>query len=192
MIFRLLGTNGSGKSTIVFALFRMASQQQRIYSVALGQLRPEAYALALPSIDKPLYVIGPYRTACGGCDAIHPFDLIPPLVKKYADRGHVLFEGILAGSTYGRLGELMAPFKRDAIWVFLDTSQEECIRRVEARRAAANDDRPFNPTNLIGKHNQVRRLRQRVEQQAEMTVIPASTETGAPTIIRMLQYGPQS
>jgi hypothetical protein len=71
-----------------------------------AMLEPEAYECAVPEIGY-LYIIGPYETPCGGCDAIQPYGLIPGLIRKYAARGHVLFEGLLIGDCYGKVGALL-------------------------------------------------------------------------------------
>ena len=187
MIIRLLGTNGSGKSHIVFGLFALC-QPRRIFGM-LGPRHPEANELKLPGVEKPLYIIGPYVTQCGGCDAIREFDNIGVLIKKYMDKGHVLFEGVLAGSTYGRLGDIMKPYGKQAVWVFLSTSKEECIARVEARRKKAHNDREFNPTNLSYKHDQVLRVLRRIrdnEDKANMVAMWVSSDQGAKAIVELL------
>src|SRR5262249_29980519 len=87
MLINLRGTSGAGKTTVVRALMAQCSHKA-IYG-ALGPRLPEAYELTLPLCD-PVYVIGPYLTPCGGCDRILPFALVPQLIEKYAQQGHVV------------------------------------------------------------------------------------------------------
>jgi hypothetical protein len=150
MIISIRGTNGSGKSSAVREIMAAATSSAPLYGV-LGVRKPEAYRLELPSVSAPLYVLGPYDTpsACG-FDGVTNYDLQPLLIRKYAARGHVVFEGLISGKLWGRVGavlEELAPVKGVAL-LFLDTPLDECIRRVVARRHKAGDDRPFNEKNL--------------------------------------------
>ena len=149
-----------------------------IYGV-LGARLPEAYELTLPLCD-PVYVIGPYLTPCGGCDRILPFALAPQLIEKYAQQGHVVFEGLLMSTFYGAIGRLMET--RDSVVMFLDTPLELCIERVEARRRAAGNFRPFNPKLLTQKHATIGRLKDKFGARAMSVSDSDATET----IMRLL------
>jgi len=161
MLINLRGTSGAGKSTVVRAFMALCPDKP-IYG-ALGSRLPEAYELVLPRCDR-LYVLGPYTTPCGGCDRILPFALVPQLIQKYAQQGHVVFEGLLISTCYGAIGRLME--EHDSVVMFLDTPLEICIARVEARRAAAGNFRPFNPKLLIKKHRTIARLQARFGERA--------------------------
>jgi hypothetical protein len=152
MLINVRGTSGAGKTTVVRAL--MASCPHKPIYGALGLRLPEAYKLTLPH---PVFVIGPYLTPCGGCDRIVPFALIPQLIEKYAQQGHVLFEGMLLSTCFGVIGQLMET--RDSVVMFLDTPLDVCIARVQARRRAAGNFRPFNPKLLAQKHAIIARLK---------------------------------
>jgi hypothetical protein len=148
MLINVRGTNGAGKTTVIRELMALCPHKL-IYGV-LGPRLPEAYLLMLP---QPVYVLGPYLIPCGGCDRIQPFALVPPLIEKYAQRGHVVFEGLLMSTFYGEVGRLTEA--HDSVVMFLDTPLDVCIARVEARRAAAGNFRPFNPKLLIEKYNTI-------------------------------------
>src|ERR1044071_6153178 len=77
MLISLRGTHGSGKSTAVRTLMGQATCRP-VYDVLFGLRHPEAYELRLPHVARSIYVMGPYQTPCGGCDAIQPFALIAP------------------------------------------------------------------------------------------------------------------
>jgi len=149
MIISIRGTHGSGKSTVMRELIDKYCAQ-RYYGRA-GKGRPEAYELALPGVHRTAYILGPYETTCGGCDAIQPYDLILELLTEYGAKGHVLFEGALVSSSYGRIGRLMEQWGQDGVMAFLNTPIDECLRRVVQRRVDRGDLRPFNPQNTIGK-----------------------------------------
>ena len=114
-------------------------------------------------------MIGPYLTQCGGADAVQPYKLIAPLIAKYAALGNVIYEGALVSSCWGAVGKLLERFGRDATVAFLDTPVDECVSRVKARRAekarraGRDDDRVFNPANLIQKHTTIAKLKVKLD-----------------------------
>jgi hypothetical protein len=104
MLINVRGTHGAGKSTVVRALLS-ASVPRPIYGL-LGFRAPVAYRLTLDRCSHDVFVLGPYQTNCGGCDALD-YDVVLDLISKCAPRGHVVFEGALVSSAYGRIGELL-------------------------------------------------------------------------------------
>ena len=158
-----------------------ACPHEAIYGV-LGPRLPEAYKLRYA----PVFVIGPYLTPCGGCDRILPFALVPQLIEKYAQQGHVVFEGLLLSTFYGDIGRLMET--RDSVVMFLNTPLEVCIARVKARRAAAGNFRPFNPHLLTQKHATIARLKDKFGARA----MSVSNRDATATIMRLLSITPDS
>lgn len=185
MLISLRGTNGGGKSTVIRNLF-VQCLAKPIYGV-LGPRLPEAYRLEVPKCKKPVFVLGPYMTDCGGCDRLIPFSLIPELITRYAKKGHVVFEGVIVGSIYGQVGTLMEKFKKDAVLLFLDTSLETCIERVQSRRDGRSDAREFDPRNLTTKFKSTQAVKARVEAEKIMRVETTSSEDGHKKIIKLLQ-----
>jgi hypothetical protein len=181
MLINLRGTHGAGKSTVVRKLLD-ANAARPIFG-ALGP-RPEAYELTVAGEIKT-FVIGPYNTVCGGCDAVQPYELICPLIEKYAAAGHVIFEGALISSCWGAVGLLMERWKREAIVVFLNTPADECVRRVMARRQQRGDGRVFNPANLIQKHATIARLKQKLDAAGVVQTVAVSSENVAAVIARV-------
>lgn len=185
MLISLRGTNGSGKSTVIRSLFKMSKTKVPKYSV-LGPRLPEAYQLDLPKVKEPVFVLGPYMTGAGGCDCIQPYELIGQLIQKYARRGHVVFEGVLMSSTYGQIGELMEQWKKDSVFVFLDTTLEQCLSRVESRRGdKARDARLVK--NVSGKYESSLRVKERLLTEDIMTVKDASSANGHELVLKLLQ-----
>lgn len=187
IIINVRGTNGSGKSTIVQAILAKARNKRQIYGV-LGARQPEAYEvyLTLGGKSVPLYVLGPYRTAAGGADCIQPFDLIPELIRKYAARGDVLFEGVLVSKTNGQVGACLAEYGKDAILLFLDTTLEECIDSVQIRRDARGDARKFNPHNLTEAYKSVQRVRKTLIGEDKLRIIDVHRGKAVDLILELL------
>lgn len=157
MVVNIRGPHGAGKSTAIRAL--MGTAFRPVYDVLFGLRHPEAYVGTLPGVAREVFILGRYDIPCGGCDTIQPYKLIPPLIEKYAARGHVLFEGVLVATCWGAVGEALERWG-DAVILFLDTPVEECLRRVERRRGCARDERLIE--NVAAKHRAVERIRERV------------------------------
>lgn len=163
-IVNLRGTSGAGKSTVVHTLLSMY-QHQVVEHFGVRGNRPLVYELCLCSpkgtpSEHPrphLYVVGPYKTQCGGCDAITGYqDVLPPLLTKYARKGDILFEGLLISGGYGSvgraMGRLMTTGGHSTVFALLDTPLELCLERVNARRRARGVEEPVNPKNTEQKY----------------------------------------
>jgi hypothetical protein len=170
MLISIRGTNGSGKSSVITELFDHGNYAP-LFGV-LGIKQPEAYKLLLKGVKKPLFVLGPYLTPTGGLDRVQPYDLILDLIKKYAEKGHVLFEGVIVSSSYGRVGQLMETYgPEEAVMAFMDTPLEQCIANVKKRRGARDDEREFNPANLTSKYNQIVKSRVKMLDEKKVRVV---------------------
>jgi hypothetical protein len=135
MLINLRGTNGSGKSTVVRKFFERCQKSRELFGV-LGPRRPEAYAVGLKGVTKPLYLIGPYQTPTGGVDALGlPVEGLIKLLEKYKAKGHVLFEGVVISTTFGALGNWMSEDHKNALVIYLDTSLEDCLSALGERGA---------------------------------------------------------
>ena len=178
MLINLRGSHGSGKSTVVRSLLD-ANDALPIYGL-LGH-RPEAYEL-----PGNTFIIGPYTSVCGGADCIQPYSLIVPLVEKYAAVGHVVFEGALISSCWGAVGQVLERWGHEAIVVFLDTPVDECVRRVEARRAQRGDDRVFDPKNLIQKHDAIARLKVKLDAAGIVRTVTLSSASAVAHVVSLL------
>jgi hypothetical protein len=130
MLINLRGTSGSGKTTIVRRLLHQWGARP-IFGL-LGLRAPEAYRL---DHDTSVFVLGPYVSPCGGCDAIGSMDDVLSLLDKYSKRGHVVFESLLVSSMYGSVGEFLERYGKDAIVAFLDTPLERCRQQLLKRQA---------------------------------------------------------
>lgn len=153
MIINVRGTNGSGKTYVV------KHQLDRFGQVPLlgSDGKVQGHALGCGA-----RVVGRYTTPTGGCDTIHTQDEVQDRVGCYAALGDTLFEGLLVSATYERWAHFAREYKeKDFRLVYLNTTVEECIARVEARRRVAGNEKPLNPDNLVSKHRATQLNRER-------------------------------
>lgn len=157
-LIKIHGTSGAGKTTAVRDLMEYASRV-----LPLGNpKRPEAYQLSIAPIFSPIYVLGSYENTCGGMDSITAVQDQIDLIHKYAEMGHVVYEGLLMSTYYGKLGEAVAQYGRNHIWAFLDTPIEVCIDRIKQRRLAAGNLKPLNERNSRERVKPINSLKARL------------------------------
>lgn len=152
MIISLRGTHGSGKSTVIKTLLTRYNATE-----IPGEKKPDGYWFNVSWLDNPVYVIGSYRTACGGCDSIQPYSLIWPRIEDYAAKGHVLFEGALVSSSYGNIGRASEKYGNEIVFAFMTTPLEVCLGRILKRRQAKGNTNPLNPKSTTEKMKNVER-----------------------------------
>lgn len=150
-IINIRGTHGSGKSTVVRRVLDLYENTSPVEIPSRS--RPLGYRCSRAGMQN-LYVPGHYETPTGGCDTISSIETIFGSVVTAAESGSsVLFEGIVAQHSAGRLIELHA--KMPVVVIVLSTSRDECVESVRARRASRGDDREFDPKNVIKEYNSV-------------------------------------
>lgn len=150
-VVNLRGTHGAGKSTVARRILKEFPHRELLAED--GKLY--GYLVTLP-LRQPLAIIGPYRTACGGCDAIQPYSRIWPLVDWAAKQAwHVLFEGALVSCSYGSIGESSVGYGDRFVFATLDTPLETCVQRVNERRAAKGKPPLEDTRNIDGKFKSV-------------------------------------
>ena len=200
MVLHLRGISGSGKSWLVYQLLQdPALRWQEDRGLPLDPHLPQQRLVlrGYTAPDHGLAIVGPYRTACGGCDAVPTQDEIGLRIKAYAAlRYHVVFEGLLASGLASRYEQLAAELAMCGVTyygVWLDTPLAQCLARVQARRAARGDDRPFNSHNTIAKHARVTKCLQRMQALGYHTeLLPMANGAGVPRLRALLglQQGP--
>jgi hypothetical protein len=149
-IISIRGTNGSGKSTIARKLIELFDAQPESVD---KRGKPQNYVMTAG--QSTLHIIGSYANDCGGCDGIKVWDDIWPRVVRFAELGHVVFEGLSVSSGYGRIGKWSEPYGDRMIFAFMDTPPELCIERVIERRKRKGNLKPYDATNLLAKHRAV-------------------------------------
>jgi len=181
MIVSLRGTHGSGKSHIVRQILqRYNAQPERTDKKG----RPVNYVMQLAN-GSSLYVVGCYVNACGGCDSIQPYSEIWPRIERFADLGHVLFEGALVSSSYGNIGRATERYGDECVFAFLDTPLEVCLARIQARRTARGDMRPINPKNTQGKFEGIMKSLPKIRDEFRRRILILDYRKAVPQLLRL-------
>lgn len=190
MIVKIHGTNGSGKSTLVREIMRVykmrpePGERPRQYSTLLLPGQP------LEKRWETVRILGPYRTACGGMDALSSPDGVA-LVSQYTKvrESVVFFEGVLFSTTYGALGALSERSLVKWVYVFLDTPAEVCTARVLERRAAKGNDKPFDPErSLVPKIRAVGSVRRKAEAAGHLTYTVNHKDSPRVAVNKLLKF----
>jgi GNAT superfamily N-acetyltransferase len=171
------GTHGSGKSWIVRDFLRLASQVrggvEKVHAPGMEHKdRPLGYILRHEFFSKPVYIIGQYETACGGCDSMSKtgaLDMIYDTVERRVTEQdmHVLFEGIVVCSDFRRSRDL-ASLKFPLEIIILDVPLQTCVDNVNKRRGEKGKDEIENVVNITAKY------------EGNLRSIPRFEEAGVP------------
>ncbi len=200
-VYNIRGTNGSGKSTLARAyagppegydlptmhgpvdLYRYASPTKRDPE---RQAVVQGYGCATPELAT--VVVGSYRTACGGLDAVPDFAKTfgavgaavrmldreaPPRAKKA-----VVAEGILASTVWGSWGDYALKLRQgqavlpagaaQVAFCYLDTPVEVCLERIRKRQEAAGKVREINEQMVRDKVRAIAATRARALAAGEL------------------------
>ena len=117
-----------------------------------GRKKPLYYTLngRMGSNLPRVHVLGHYETACGGCDnigsAAKVYEMIQMLETLDSSDSIILCEGLLLSEDFKWTSQLPG-----VKVLFLNTSEEECLRRVKARRLAAGNEKELNPANTVNR-----------------------------------------
>ena len=158
------GPNGSGKSTVAHALLSVGEASGMNPAGVPSTLTKEGVA-----------VIGPYRTQCGGLDAVKTQAQArnavlgaAALVGGRGDRG-VLAEGVIVSTIYGPWLEVARSIEEMGgryVWAFLDTPLEVCLERIQAR----NGGKPVKADQITAKHDLMRRIADKARADGQTVV----------------------
>jgi len=151
-ILRVSGTFGSGKTTAARDFLKYPHEALE----KGGKIQGYQIDASSAGIAAPIFLLGSYKNTCGGCDGIPTQAEIAERALKAHPHGHVLMEGaLLSGSGMGGAVTIAVEPTGCGVYTFLNTPLEECITRVKIRRAAAGNEKPFDPKNLIKKFESV-------------------------------------
>jgi len=185
VIANLRGTHGSGKSHIVRQLL---DRYSAVPAEVDSKGRPTDYKMNLAN-GSQLYVVGPYYNACGGCDAIQPYSLIWPRVVRFAELGHVLFEGALVSSSYGNIGRDSEVYGDQFVFAFLDTPLSVCLERITARRVAKGNMKPLDPKNTQSKYDGIKTWIPRMRDELHRRVVILDYRNPIPPLLKLFYGG---
>lgn len=203
-IVNIRGTSGSGKSTLVHR-FLAEHPYTTIEATLNGSKKPKivAYKCEMPTDvfvsytgyvratpQSPTYIIGSYKTQCGGCDSMSykgSHNDIEELVRAAAEKGNVIFEGLTISSTLTRWQGVSDSFPGEFVWAFMMTPEEECHQRILARNGGKEPKRDAKgladyQRKYRGCMNHIIQLRERGERVLELT----SDDEGYEKLLGML------
>jgi hypothetical protein len=156
-IIAIKGTNGSGKSSAVRALI---THLGKVATLRFNNKDAGYRCQHTP----PIFVLGKYKSACGGLDSSFSYsgaaDDLLLCIDTLAAKGHVVAEGVIALTSYGfgrmtRFADKQSRKGNRMIFARIDTPAELCIERVRQRRMEAGNIKPFNPEKLLDKYESV-------------------------------------
>lgn len=157
LALNIRGTNGSGKSFIVHNILQAAKQAnalQHFTSTETGKI--VKYVIQYDPASRPVTIVGPYETACGGCDAFSQrgcLDVVYDMVEREVTEhgNHVIFEGLIVCADFRRTVDLVA-HKFPLGVVLLDTPFETCVANTNSRRSEKGKDALEDTNNIRGKY----------------------------------------
>lgn len=147
MIVNLRGGAGTGKSTIARALIEYFEAQPVFGDTPPNAAKIVGYEFRTDS-DHTGYILGDYsEVACGGIDRrkwkqSYICDEVRRVSPHYT---YILYEGLLTSNIYKRFRDLAIELSEShqPVFLYLDVSLEESIKRVEQRRRARGNTNPF-------------------------------------------------
>lgn len=153
MIIDIRGTNGSGKSWVVHHLL---DTLPTVNILTPYHPRKKRETLGYILTDYDAAVVGQYKRTCGGCDTIKTADKIEARIRVFARTyKKVILEGITVSHTFERYNNLALDLGDDYYFLFLDTTLETCIERVKARRVDRDNEKTFDPRNVVSDYERV-------------------------------------
>jgi shikimate kinase len=172
MIVNLRGAHGSGKTYV-------AKQLLERWAPVLPQYDGSGRVIGYRT-SNGVYIIGKYdpERHCGGCDGfrdrdgVKAQDQVCDLIRQWAPRGDVFFEGMVAAGTFGRWFDLEKELKAELgtrwVWAFLDTPLQKCLENIQIR----NGGKPIIESHVVKKFKAVESTRKKaLEAGLEVRVI---------------------
>lgn len=189
-LVQVVGTNGSGKSTVVREVMRQSVvSPEPVRDPVTGKVAGYTIRLLKDGTrdTRQVYVVGRYAedVGTGGCDTMKsPVDVFRLLPTWDVAFGDVLFEGIRMMNHMR--GVMLQQETRSLHVVHLTTSYEEVEKRIRARRIAAGGD-PEKPLSA-----DVRGTMGRADAYCRKVafvgaeVVKASSESAPQVVLKML------
>lgn len=184
-IIKIMGCSGAGKTTAARSILDMATH----VNVCRNQKgKDEAYDTDQPSVPAPVILLGNYRGAnCGGMDTVDSAVEAIRLVNQYASLGHVVHEGLLQSTYYGKMGTDSLQYGDRYIYAILDTPIELCLERVVHRREINGSTNKFNPQLTRDKHASVQRAWDTARSRGHRCVVLDHTASMYPQLMELLK-----
>jgi hypothetical protein len=166
-VYNVRGCSGAGKTWVVN---QVMAQSDRITTDLDDRNKLVGYLMEF-SHREPLYLVGRYETACGGCDTIKTMAEVKARVKEHAGSTQVLYEGLLWSTVWKSSWELAEELRSQQIehvWLHLNTPLDTCLAQIKQRWDARGKDGELSDRlrlNALSKWN----TNQKVYHQAAET-----------------------
>lgn len=190
-IINIRGSSGSGKSTLVH---RYLEEHNNIPVLQQWHdwKKPKVVGYwTEASLGKRTFIVGSYKTQCGGCDAMSykgSHDDIESLIRQAMDTGNVIFEGLTISSTLSRWQRISADRPGMFWWAFMTTPEEECHRRILARNGGREPKRDEKGlADYQKKYRGCMRHMQELEIAGEQVVGLTSDDYGYEVMLKILR-----
>ncbi len=135
-IVNIRGANGSGKSWIIRKLMKETNATPIYDDPEPGRLIGRVIGYRGNYKGDPIYFVDSYVTMSGGADWVMKhfggLDDVCDIVRGFAGKGHVIFEGFIISGLFKRFYELSQELG-GITWCYMDTPLEVCYERIEAR-----------------------------------------------------------
>ena len=178
-IVNIRGCNGSGKSWIIRQLMKETNAKPIYEQPKTGKLIGRIIAYKGIYKNDPVFFIGSYEIMSGGADHVMKhfggIEDVCELVRRFAGKGHVFFEGFIISGLFQRFYDLSQELG-GITWCYIDTPLKVCYQRIEAR----NKDKTAASGRIRGscgtlhvekKFISTERTRQKFKDAGEETVI---------------------
>jgi hypothetical protein len=149
-IINIRGCNGSGKTTLVKKFIKTMGAKPLYFP---DKEKIQGYQVFF---EPEVYVLGRYEKRLDGCDTYGTIEAVAQGVRDFADKGNVLFEGILVSiltKPWIKLAQSLP--NTHFIFATLDTPADLCVERVRDRRKKMGIKGHYNPKNLLNKYKAV-------------------------------------
>lgn len=156
MILSIRGTSGSGKTTAAKRVLHESTIYHQPIPHFLAKRKQPFYYTKEPVGDRRgIAILGHYESATGGCDTISGNDIPFQLIRELHDQYDVFFEGLLMAAEQHRTAKLHHD-GYDVRLFYFNTTLQECLDGVNARRAARGNTTPVNPETTASRHRTLR------------------------------------
>lgn len=178
-IINIRGANGCGKSWIVRQLIKETNARPIYSKPQPGKLLGRVIGYKGIYKGNPVFYIGSYEVMSGGADHVMKnfggLDNVCELIREFAGKGHVIFEGFIVSGLFSRFYNLSKELG-GIIFIYMDTPLDVCYKRIEKRNkektAAVGRIRgSVGMKHVEQKFIEAERTRIKFKEHGEQTVI---------------------
>lgn len=178
-ILNLRGTNGSGKSYVTRKLMDLCDVHPIYGDPEPGRLIGSIIGYRGTYEGQPIYFVGSYEIMAGGADAVMArfgtLEAVCELVRKFAPKGHVVFEGFIVSGLFKTFYDLSRELG-GITFCYMDTPLDKCLEHIEKRNREKTATRGkvrkgVGTKTVAGKFKQVESTRRKFKKEGERVVM---------------------